>query len=176
MMKINFIKKEGFTLIEVLAYISVLVIIISSTVSLLFWAVSSGSKSKAIREVSDNSRRAIEVMGYEIRGAKSVYTPMTNSNQLSLEAAKYLPEGEESSYLDFYVSSGALYMKKASQNPIALTSDNVEIKNIFFSQIFTTTTVPSIQIGLEISYKNPNNRPEYSATIQATSTFSFRNY
>ncbi|MFH1401475.1 MAG: type II secretion system protein [Parcubacteria group bacterium] len=176
MMKINFKKKEGFTLMEVLAYISVLVVIISCVISLLFWAVGSASKSKALREVSDNSRRAFEVMDYEIRAARSVYTPTTNSTQLSLETTEYLPEGEKSSYLDFYVSDDVLYMKKESHDPIPLTSDNVEIKKIFFSQISTTSTVPSIQVGLEISYKNPSNRPEYSAAIQATSTFSFRNY
>ena len=176
MIKINFKKREGFTLMEVLVYISVLVIIISSVVSLLLWAVDLSSKSKAIREVSDNSRRALEVMGYEIRGAKSIYTPTTNSAQLSLETAKYLPEGEGKSYLDFYVSDGVLYMKKEAQNPLPITSDNVEIKTIFFDQISTTSTVPSVQISLEINYKNPNNRPEYSATIQATSTFSFRSY
>lgn len=176
MMKINFKKKDGFTLIEVLAYIAVLVIIISSVVSFIFWTVSSGSKAKAVREVLNNSKRAMEVMGYEIKGAKSIYAPTTNLTQLSLETTKYLPEGEVSSYLDFYATSGVLYMKKESQNPIPLTSDNVEIKSIFFGQIATTTTIPSLQIGLEISYKNPNNRPEYSATLWATSTFSFRNY
>jgi len=176
MIKINFNKKEGFTLIEVLAYISVLVIIISCVVSLLFWAVGSASKSKAIREVSNNSKRALDVLGYEISGAKSVYGSTTNQTQLSLETAMYLPEGESNSYLDFYVSGGVLYMKKESQSPIPMTSDNVEIANILFSQISTTANFPSIQISLEINYKNPSNRPEHSATIQSTSTFSFRNY
>ncbi|MDO8265101.1 MAG: prepilin-type N-terminal cleavage/methylation domain-containing protein [Candidatus Parcubacteria bacterium] len=164
--------KKGFTLIEIIIYVSVLVIVVSSVVSFIFWAVNSNTKAKAMAEVSDNFRRAIEIMSSEIREAKSVYTPTTGANQLSLETKKYLPVGEATSFIDFSLCSTKLCLKKEGQDPEALTSDRVEVYNLYFTPVATTT----VQIGFSIRYKNTNNRPEYNASLAATTTVSIRNY
>lgn len=167
-------RKFGFTLFEVLIYIAVLIILLLSIFSILIWVLRFTTKAKATREVLDNLKRATEVMSYEIREAKSIYWPTTTSSQISLESNHYLPEDENSTFLDFYLCQKRLCLKKESQPPIILTSDNVEIKRLEFFQISTTT--PSIQFTLEMSYKNPNNRPELNISVVATSTVSLRNY
>jgi type II secretory pathway pseudopilin PulG len=168
--------KSGFTLIEALIYIATLSVVISAIVSFLFWSIRSNVKAGAMREVSDNVRRAVETISHEIKESKSIYTPTMSFSQLSLETTKYLPVGEKSSYVDFYVATGTIYFKKEGRDAIALTSDSVEVKNLLFSQISTTTTSPSIRIGLRIDFKNPNNRLEYSASLSVTSTVSVRSY
>lgn len=168
--------KKGFTVIEIIIYTAVLSIILLAIISFFIWVIQSNNKAKAMRETLNNTRRAMEIMTYEIKEAKSIYMPTTTTTQLSLETKKYLPEREETSYIDFYLATTTLYFKKESQNPIALTSDNVEVKTLIFNQISTTTTYPSVQINLEIEYKNPNNRPEYSASVNVTSTASLRTY
>lgn len=167
--------KRGFTLIEVLVYIAVLAIVIVAVSSFLIWATHSNTKVKAMRETLDNARRAMEIMSYEIREAKSIYTSTTTSNQLSLETTHYLPEGETLTYIDFYLCDNRLCLKEESQNPIALTSDRVEVSNLVFSQIITGTA-PSVQIDLRIEYKNPTGRPEYQASVNLKSTVSLRSY
>jgi hypothetical protein len=121
----------------------------------------------------------MEQITYEIREAKSVYTPTSifNSNpgQLSLETEKYLPAGEDKSYIDFYILDGRLCLKKESQNPIFLTSDRVEVTNLVFSRI-VTNQIPSIQINLTVNYKNPNGRPEYQSSVSLQSVDSLRSY
>jgi len=164
--------KTGFTLIEIIIYVSVLVIVISSVVSFIFWATNSNAKTKSTAEVSDNFRRAMEIMSSEIRESEGVYTPTTAANQLSLETKRNLPSGETSSFVDFFLCSTRICLKKEGQNPEALTSDRVEVYNLYFSAVATTT----VQIGLGIRYKNPNNRPEYDASMAATTTVSIRNY
>ncbi len=170
----------GFTLIELLAYIGVLVVIISAISSFFLWAVRLNAKIRAIRETSDNAWRTMEIMTYEIKEAKSIYTPTSifdsQLGQLSLEKVKYLPAGEATTFIDFYLCGTQLCLKKESENPIALTSDRVEVKSLTFSQIATTSTVPSIQINLKIDYKAPANKPEYQASVNVTSTASLRSY
>lgn len=169
--------KKAFTLIEALIYIAILSILIVVIISFLYWSMSSNTKSAAMREVSDNAERIFEVMGYEIRESVGVYLPTTTSTQLSLETRKHLAEGEESSYIDFYETSSTVYFKReSSPNPIALTSDKVEVENLSFRIISTTSTNSSVQVGIKINYKNPSGRPEYSAEFVATSTFSIRSY
>lgn len=119
-------------------------------------------------------------MSNEIKEAKSIYFPTSvfdsHPGQLSLETIKYLPEGEIKTYIDFYLCGTQLCLKKESQDPIALTSDRVKISNLIFSQIATTSTIPSIQINLKIDYKSPAARPEYQASFNTTSTISLRSY
>ena len=103
--------KKGFTLIEIIIYILILSIIILTLASFLIWAVRSNHKADSMREVLDNSRRAMEIMTYEIRSAKSIYIPTTTTTQISLETAHYLPEGENSTYIDFYLASSTLFFK-----------------------------------------------------------------
>jgi len=167
-------RQRSFTLTEILVYVAVLAIIISAVSSFFLWATRSNTKARAMREVSDNARRAMEIMAYEIKETKSIYTPTSSSTQLSLETRHYLPDGEESTYIDFYLCDNHLCLKKDSEDPIALTSDRVKVSNLEFLQVATTT--PSIQINLKIDYKNPYNRPELRASISGTSTLSLRSY
>lgn len=169
-------QKKGFTLIEILVYIVILVIIFSAVFSFLIWSYHYNTKTKVMREVLDNSRRVIEILAYEIREAESIYYPTTTSNQLSLETKHYLPEGENVSYIDFYLCGDRLCLKKESQNPIPLTTDKVEIKDLEFRQIASTSDIPAIQVNFKIDYKNPNNRPELTASIETTTSFSLRAY
>lgn len=161
---------KGFTLLEILIYISISAIVFLAVSSFLTWSLKTNVKASAIREAVDNGRRAMEIMAYEIKGSKSVYSPTSSSTQLSLETARYLPQGESSSFIDFYLCGDAtstLCLKKESQNPIAITSDTVKVSNLVFTQIATAT--PSIQIKLKVDYKT-------EASFTATTTVSLRSY
>lgn len=169
------IKKEAFTLIETLVYSAVLGILIFVLSSFLIWSSRSNIKIRVMRETLDNTRQALELMNYEIRGASSVYTSTTTSNQLSLETTKYLPEGEASSYIDFFLCGNRLCLKRESQDPITLTSENIIINNLVFTQV-NSGGGPSIEIELSAGYNNPANRPEYEAAVSLDSVASLRTY
>lgn len=175
----KYIQSLGFTLTEILIYITVLVILLLIVSSFFLWTSRSNIKARAMREVLDNGRRVMEVMNYEIREAKSIYYPTSTSTQLSIETTKYLPEGEETTHLDFYLCGttfSTLCFKKEAANPLTLTSERVMVKNLIFSQIATTSTIPSIQINLEVAYKAPSDKPEYQASIKISSVVSLRSY
>ncbi len=172
-------KKKGFTLLEMSVYVAVFLIITVVIYSFIVWLTHSNIKAQAIRETLDSVSGAMGRMIYEIRSAQSIYSPTATSSQLSLETLHYLPEGQSSTSIDFFLcgtASTTLCLRKESQDPIALTSDKVEIKNLSFSQIATATTSPSIQISLEASYKNPSDLPEYRASVNVTSTASLRTF
>lgn len=167
-------KQRAFTLMEILVYMGLLSIIILTISLFVHWSIYSHTRAKAMREVSDNGREAMRLMIHEIQEAKSIYTPNTTSSQLSLETKKYLPEGEEISYIDFYLCEKKLCFKKESQDLVALTSDRLEVNNLVFTQIGTNP--PSVQIELTLNYKNPQDRPEFRVSIDLTSTASLRSY
>lgn len=178
---LNFLQKKlgGFTLVEVLVYIATLVIIVVAISSFLLWAIRANTKAQVMRETLDNARRAIEIMVYEIKEAEDIYTATStlgsHPGQISLKTKKYLPAGESSTYMDFYICDNRLCLKKESQEPIFLTSEDVEVTNLVFDQIITDQ-IPSIQIDLKVDYKNITGRPEYRASVNLKSAASLRQY
>lgn len=172
--------KRGFTLIEILVYIGVLAIVILAVSSFFIWVNHSNAKTKALREVVNNGRRVMEIITYEIKEARDIYSPTTvsdsNSGQLSLITLKDIPEEEDLTYLDFYLCGVSVCLKKESQDPLVLTSENVQIEKLIFKEIATSQDTPSIQIELEIKYKTPSERPEYQASANFTTTASLRSY
>lgn len=170
-------RKYGFTLIEVVVYIGVLGIILIAIFSLLIASNRSNIKARAMRETSEDAKRAMDVMVREIKEAGSVYAPITDNypNQLSLETTNYLPTGEEATYIDFFLCGTSLCFKKESQNPFAITKENVEVNSLVFTRIVSGDS-ESVQIELGMNYKNPSGKPEYQATVDLTSTASLRSY
>ena len=170
----------GFTLPEILVYIAILFVVLTSAISLVMWVIQASGKTKSMREVTGNAQRAIDVMAYEIKEATSVYTPVSSfgshPGQLSLETIKSLPEGETNSYVDFYLCGAQLCMKKESQDPIAITSDRVQVNSLVFYHIVTAPGISSVQINLQISYINPASRPELASSINVNYTAALRSY
>ena len=160
----KFIKSgAGFTIIEISVSLAVLFIILLAINSLLFLITHTNVETKASREALDNARRAMETMTYEIKGAKSIYTPTTTANQISLETLRYLPAGENDTFVDFFLCGFAICFKKELESPISLTSDSVQATNLQFSQILNGETV-SIKINLTVN------------SVTLTSTVSLRSY
>jgi len=161
--------KKGFTLIEALVYVIIFFLLITVIIAFVFWFIHSSAKAKVVRETLNTSQWVMHVMSQEIRESESVYTPTSNGTQLSLETTRFLPEGEENTFVDFYLCDNRLCMKRESQNPIYLTPENIEVNNLSFS--YTETSV-YIEIG--INYRNPSNRPELDSFIDLRLTTSLR--
>lgn len=185
MVKVNFKNKPkskfrlsskigaGFTLVETLVYIAIVSIVLLLASSFVFYFIQSNTQTRGDREVLENARRALEIITYEINGAKGVYTPTTVSNQLSLETSKYLPTDEITNYIDFFICGSRICFKKEAQNPIYITSDTVTINNLAFNRI-STNGADSIKINLIMRSNDTINGIQPSVNL--TSTASPRSY
>lgn len=159
---------KGFTIIESIVSLAIFSIILLAVLSFIFWMSYSNSRTKADRETLENARRAIDIITSETKRSKSIYAPTTSANQLSLETANYLPADEIITYIDFFLCGSVICLKKESmQQPVALTSDSVEVTNLVFSQIVTNGK-PSVKIDLTINCNN--------SSVSLTSTASPRSY
>jgi prepilin-type N-terminal cleavage/methylation domain-containing protein len=166
-------KNRGFTMLEIIIYIALLSLILLLVSSSLFYFNQSNMQTKGDREVSENARRALEIITYEISGAKSIYTPTTSATQLSLETSRYLPANENTSYIDFFMCGTRLCLKKEAQNPIFITSDTIAISNLTFTQV-STNGFMSIKVSLTATYNGIINNRQPTATV--TSTAALRTY
>ena len=165
-------KKKGFTLIETLVYASVFALVFLIVAGFVFWFSYYNKKAKADREVLENSRSAMETILYEIKKAESVYTPTSSLNQLSLQTFDYLPAGEASSYIDFFLCGARVCFKKESQPPVFLTPETIEVSSLEFTQI-STNGAASVRISFTADYKTSSDP---GSSVNLVSTASLRSY
>lgn len=174
------VKQKGFTLVEILVYVSVLTVISVSIVSFLFWAIKTNAKSRTAAEISDNARRAMETMVYEIRQATGVYTPTSifdaSPGQLSLETKINPLDNEIKTYEDFYLADGKLYLKKEGTAPEQITSDQIRVSNLIFKYVGFSGNLASVQIDLRVEDTNSSGRPEFQGEINLVSSATLRGY
>ncbi len=168
------IGNTGFSILEVLVSVVIFSLILLAIFSFISSMSDSNSKTKAEREASENAKIALDKITYEIRSANSVYTPTTTASQLSLETSRYLPDGENITFIDFFLCGDAICFKKEHQDPIVLTSDSVQVTNLMFSQVSTGAS-QSVKVDLTVSYPGSSNGAD-SSSISLTSTASLRSY
>lgn len=162
---------KGFSLLEIIISLAILAIVAAASASFFLSMSASNLKTTAQREALENARRAMDTITHEIKSAKSIYTPTTTANQLSLETSKYSPSGENDTFIDFFLCGSAVCLKKESQDATALTSDSVQVTNLVFSQISTGAN-NSIQVSLTVSSGSGDN----ASSVSLTSTASLRTY
>ena len=165
----------GFTLVEMLVYMVLLVLVVSSVIALLFWVVRANNQTQARKEVVESVEHALLVMTNEIRESQSVYTPTTTAAQLSVETFKNPPSGETSAYVDFFLCGVRICEKRESQAPLAITSERIEVQGLEFILV-QTGEVPSVRVEVNARYANPANRPELEAVFEVGKTISLRAY
>lgn len=158
--------KAGFTLVEILVYVAVLAIIVSAVFSFLLWAAQSQVEASSKRRVILEGSKVLELVAKEVREATSVYTPtsvfLSHPGQLSLQTQKSLPTGEQETFVDFFICETRLCMKKELQDPLALTSPDVVVDSLMFSQV-VSGTIPSLRMELTLSSKG--NQASFKETF-----------
>ena len=160
-------KNEGFSLLELLIYISilsVLMVIIANT----FISLSRGNgQSQARSEVDSTLRFATELVRQDIKNASAVTTPATGSSSSSL----VLTRGGATIVYD--VVNGTLRRTVNAGTPQNITGPNIIVSTPTFIRIENTNMVfnvtdISIQILMTFAYNSTSPAWSYSATLQST--------
>ena len=159
-------KSKGFTLTELIIYIAVFVILITTVTLFAMAFIRTTTKSRIKKEVASGTYSAMKVMVYEIKRANGVYAPTSvfdsHPGQLSLETSQELPEGEQITYLDFYLDGDKLYLKRESQNPQLLISKNLKVTNLEFEHLASAS-----RIDLTLEYDTLASEYQYSYSLSS---------
>lgn len=166
--------EKGFTLVETIIYIAIFTVIFLAVIFFLYWSIRTHAKEKVMSETLESAQSALDRMEREVREARGVYTPTTTGDQLSLETRKYLMEGEETSYIDFFLCGERVCLKKEGLSPIPLTSQAVRVTSLSFRTVGSTP--PSVVVDINIEYENPEGRPEKDFSVDLSTTASLRSY
>jgi type II secretory pathway pseudopilin PulG len=157
----NFIKthrQSGYTLIELLLYITIVGTILLSVTGFFGVVMEARIKNKTINEVNQQGIAAMDAMTQTIRTATSITTPAAAGSGASLTLV--VPTASLSPTI-INLSGTVLQIKEGAGAAISLTSSDVQITSITFKNLTRSGTNGIVQISFTMSYNNTTGRNEY---------------
>jgi type II secretory pathway pseudopilin PulG len=172
-------KKRGFTLIETILYIALLVIIMSAILPLSLQILGSGAKSTAGQEVYGAARYTSERIAYEIRNAALLNTASSSFNvNLATSSGAGLYLSGFSSSTDptiIRVDSGTATIIQGTSTPVALNSSSTQVTNLVFSN-YSTSTYRNVGFVLGMANAGTSTRQEFQASTTIRMSVELRSF
>jgi type II secretory pathway pseudopilin PulG len=169
-----FNKSGGFTLIETLIYIAIIGIVITSFVEFSISVSNSRGKAYVASEVQSNLRVSMDLIRQRIREA----TDVTTSSSTFGSDPSFLTLTMASSTLNpttigLSADNGVLGIKEGSNATTTITSSEVSVTNLVFTNLTASTTRENIRIQMTIEY-NGGGDVYYEFSQSAQSAVSLR--
>ena len=158
--------KKGFTIIEFLIYITILVIAIGAMGLVLSNIFRVGARTDVIQEVSHNGRFAMQRIGQTINEGSAI--DIKNGGK-ELEIS-FKDRGPVLFYIHEEDDRKELIIQEGGQD-IEITTNRVNVDSIFFKKI----SDDSVRVEIKISFYNPQNLPEYQFNNFFTGSFTLKN-
>ena len=165
--------KKGFTLIEILIYTTIIAVFLVTAINFSLGIIASKAKAKSVREVEQNSRFAIERMSQEIRRAVDINLSDSVFNQHPGVLSLAMPEDSDNPTVFDLSSDGALRITQGTSTPQILTSDQVEVSNLVFTNLSPNDWSKNIKINLTVQYKN-SQREEFNSSSTVETAIGLR--
>lgn len=163
-------KNQGFTLIEFIIYTTIVGIMLVLMIGFLWNIILGSIKETAYQEVQQNSRFALIKITQEIKKATGINNPLPGdppANSLSLSIAD--PNLDPTV---FDILDGKLRITQGTLGSYELTSNQVQVRNLQFTNLSYADTPGTIQTEIIIDHINPTDRVEYQASVNLKSTTS----
>ena len=160
--------KKGFTLVELLIVVSVVLITVGVAGDLIVSIVRSYNKTKAYNEIEQNGNYALAKMTYDIRNAKSITTCSSSTLTMTDQSGNTITYNVTSSSLPYRITRSQSNI--SSGVILAMTNeDSTEGVNVTSATTFTCqTTAPAwVRINLTLA--------QAKTGLAATSSYSASN-
>lgn len=160
-------RQSGYTLIELLLYIAMLGILLPAVVGFMGVAVETRVKNQSITEVNEQGMATMDSITQTLRNASSITSPAAATSAAS--ATVVVPTASLSP-TTFDLSGSTLRVKEGSNTAVPLTSGDVQISNLTFTNLTRSGTTGALQVSFTISRVNNSGRNEYDYQKTFTST------
>jgi len=156
----SYFKQSGFTLVEVLLYITISSILLVVITNLGYNVFVNRQKVLAGEEIIENANFVFSRMEYNIRKAKSIILPLAAGNELSLEM-----ENIELNPTRFYTDGATMFFAQSTGVGTALTSNAIEVTNLAFTKLTNNQTGISIKVNIEFSSSRAGTCSSFTTTF-----------
>lgn len=165
---------EGFTLIEVLIYVALMGMAVSSFVYLSVTVSASRSKTTVTQEVQANTRVALDLISQQIRAATGINSGASvfdaDPGVLSLAMAD---SGSNPTVIDLSADDGVLQITRGAGPSLAVTSDEVRVTNLVFTNL-TDGERENVRVEITVAYANDSGDVLFTSSQSLQTSVSVR--
>lgn len=170
MAKVN----DGFTLVEVLLYLAILGIVVSVLMAFLYAMLAAKERNHTVMEVEYQGAQVMQLVSQTIRDADAVTTPTPGNSTANLVLDMSVVADDPT---EFELSGNQLIVTEGVFGlPIDLTSTQVIVTNLQFTNLARAGTPDVIKVEFTVSFVNPDGRHEYDYTRNFYSSSSTNNF
>ncbi|MCF6276515.1 MAG: prepilin-type N-terminal cleavage/methylation domain-containing protein [Candidatus Magasanikbacteria bacterium] len=161
--------KKGFSLVELILYISILVFFLGSMFLFVTMVMESKAKNQTINEVERQGEFIARTIIKSIRKASSINSPSAGSSSSNLSLVM---SNVTKNPTTFTLTNTDLFITEGVQTPIILNNNLIDITNIVFRNVTRASTTGIIRVEITIAHKNPANQNEfkYEKTFYGSAT------
>jgi type II secretory pathway pseudopilin PulG len=164
-------KPRGFTLIELMLYISVSAMVLLSLSVFFFTVLNARVKNESMLEVDMQGDAAMRMMLQTIRNAQSITLPVAGDSSGSLTL---VVEDAGASPTVFSASETAILITEGVDDPIALTNSHVVVTGFSVQNLSRTGTPGNVRVTFTLSRASDSARNEYDYSRSFTGSASLR--
>ena len=172
---LNLKSRNGFTLIEMLIYIAIIGVALTSFITFSVSVSNSRNKTYVIQEVQANARVALTTITQKIQSAIGVNTGIStfgsDPGSLSLSMTD---AGKNPTIISLDADDGILQITEGVSGPVAITTNEVKVTNLVFFDLTPAGEAPNIKIRVTIEYDNPSGDKEFEHSQELETTVSLR--
>lgn len=161
---------QGFTLVEMIIYIAIMGIVISSFMAYSLSISGVRNKNYAAATVQANGRSALSIMTKKIHEAQAVLTPTASTSDpaLSLDMPGVSPN------ITFFVTDGVLHMVEAGVATSTITDSRTHISQLLFTNLAASDDRANVRIEMTIGYNVPASDAAFGYTKSYRTAVSTR--
>lgn len=165
-----FSDKKGFSIVEMLVYISILVLMLGVIFNIVLSVIHSGKVIRSLKNVENSAITSLERLVRETRQAENIDI---DSSTLGAHPGVLVLEGEDEignpRVVEFYLSTSTLMFKENGVDIGALTQEDTRVTNLVFRR-FSSISAEGIRVEMSLesgtsTYLRSNNF-YFSATIR----------
>lgn len=167
-------EQAGFTLLELLLYVTIFSTMIGAVIGLAVLTTSQKAASQVANEVNYQGQASLAYMLETVRRASAVGSPVVGANGSNLSLT--MATGSSNPTVFAAVSDGTTNRLRVSEgNPATnnyLTNSRVTVSGLQFSNMSLSGTKGSVLIQFTLTYRTTSNRQElqYSKTFYGGAT------
>ncbi len=144
-------KRAGYTLIEMIIYVAVLSLLASVLFASIIMVIQSFARVRAVRDLAESGRGALERVTYEIRRASAINDAgsVFNNPAGQLQLATTNDAGEATT-ITFGLSAGNLTLQEGVSAPVNLLSGHISVSSFTLAK-WATSTAGAVKVELALS-------------------------
>lgn len=167
--------RQGFTLIEILIYITVIGGALVGFVTFSVSIANSRNKTYVVQEVQANARTSLELISQRIHAATGVNTGSSTFDSDPGVLSLSMADGAKNpTIISLTADNGRLQIREGVSGAVSITSDEVKVTNLVFTNLTPSGERANIRIAMTTEFNTDGSDIGYTYSQSTQTSVSVR--